>query len=60
MGTFERFTMKTHFNTLKRLVLLVGLAVLAVKLAVTVLWAAPTGSPPASTATRPGSPWRCW
>jgi hypothetical protein len=45
MGRFERFTTKTHFNTLKRLVVLVGLAVLAVKLAVTVLWAAPAGSP---------------
>jgi hypothetical protein len=45
IGTFERFTTKTHFNTFKRLVLLVGLAVLAVKLAVTVLWAAPAGSP---------------
>jgi hypothetical protein len=45
MGTFERFTTKTHFNSLKRLVVLVGLAVLAVKLAVTVLWAAPAGSP---------------
>jgi hypothetical protein len=45
MGTFERFTTKTHFNTLKRLVVLVGLAVLAVKLAVTVLWAPPAGSP---------------
>jgi hypothetical protein len=44
MGTFERFTTKTHFNTLKRLVVLVGVAVLAVKLAVTVLWAAPAGS----------------
>jgi hypothetical protein len=45
MGTFERFTTKTHFNKLKRLVVLVSLAVLAVKLAVTVLWAAPAGSP---------------
>jgi hypothetical protein len=45
MGRFERFTTKTHFNTLKRLVMLVGLAVLAVKLAVAVLWAAPAGSP---------------
>ena len=32
MGTFERFTTKTHFNTLKRLVVLAGVAVLAVKL----------------------------
>jgi hypothetical protein len=37
MGMFERFTTKIYFNTLKRLVLLVGLAVLAVKLVVTVL-----------------------
>ena len=42
MGMFERFTSKTHFSTLKRLVLFVGLAVLAVKLAVTVLWAPPS------------------
>jgi hypothetical protein len=45
MGTFERFTTKTHFNKLKRLVALVSLSVLAVKLAITVLWAAPAGSP---------------
>jgi hypothetical protein len=45
MGTFERFTTKTHFNSLKRLVVLVGLAVLAVKLAVTAFWAVPAGSP---------------
>jgi len=45
MGTFERFTTKTHFNSLKRLVVLVGLAVLAAKLAVTAIWAAPGGSP---------------
>src|SRR5881396_2345450 len=44
MGTFERFTTKTHFNTLKRLVVLVGVAVLAVKLAVAAFWA-PAGSP---------------
>lgn len=45
MGTFERFTTKTHFNSLKRLVVLAGLAVLAVKLAVTAIWAPPAGSP---------------
>jgi Gpi18-like mannosyltransferase len=45
MGTFESFTTKTHFNSLKRLVVLVGLAVLAAKLAVTAIWAAPAGSP---------------
>jgi len=45
MGTFERLTTKAHLNSLKRLVLLVGLAVLAVKLAVTVVWAAPAASP---------------
>jgi len=44
MGTFERFTTKTHFNRLKRLVVLTGVAVLAVKLAVAVLLA-PAGSP---------------
>ena len=48
MGTFERFTTKTHFNSLKWLVVLVGLAVLAAKLAVTAIWAAPAGSPPAA------------
>jgi len=44
MGTFERLTTKAHLNSLKRLVLLVGLAVLAVKLAVTAIWADPAGS----------------
>jgi hypothetical protein len=35
MGSFERFTTKAHFNSLKRLVLLTALATTAVKLLVT-------------------------
>jgi hypothetical protein len=45
MGSFERFTTKTHFNSLKRLVLVVGLAVLAVKLVVAGVWPGTAGSP---------------
>jgi hypothetical protein len=45
MGSFERFTTKTHLNSLKRLVLLVGLAVLAVKLALAAIWPGTAGSP---------------
>jgi hypothetical protein len=45
IGSFERFTTKTHLNSLKRLVLVVGLAVLAVKLAVATVWPGTAGSP---------------
>jgi hypothetical protein len=45
MGSFERFTTKTHFNSLKRLVLVVGLAVLAVKLVIAAIWPGTEGSP---------------
>jgi hypothetical protein len=44
MGSFERFTTKTHFNSLKRQVLLAALLMLAVKLLVTALGAPPDGS----------------
>jgi len=45
MGSFERFTTKAHFNSLKRLVLVVGLAVLAVKLVIAGIWPGTAGSP---------------
>jgi hypothetical protein len=44
MGSFERFTTKTHFNSLKRQVLLAALLMLAVKLLVTAFGAPPDGS----------------
>ena len=45
MGSFERFTTKTHYNSLKRLVLVIGLAVLAVKLVIATIWPGTAGSP---------------
>jgi hypothetical protein len=44
MGSFERFTTKTHFISLKRQVVLAALATLVVKLVVAALGAAPGGS----------------
>jgi hypothetical protein len=44
MGSFEHFTTKTHFNSLKRQVVLAALAMLVVKLVVAALGAAPGGS----------------
>jgi len=46
MGSFERFTTKAHFNSLKRLVLLTGLATTAVKLLVTAAGVADAGGSP--------------
>lgn len=40
MGSFERFTTKTHFISLKRQVVLAALAMLVVKLVVAALGAA--------------------
>jgi hypothetical protein len=45
MGSFERFTTKAHLNSLKRLVLVVGLAVLAVKFVIAAIWPGTAGSP---------------
>jgi hypothetical protein len=44
MGSFEHFTTKTHFISLKRQVVLAALAMLVVKLVVAALGAAPGGS----------------
>jgi hypothetical protein len=44
MGSFERFTTKTHFNSLKRQVVLAALAMFATKLVVAALGASPGGS----------------
>jgi hypothetical protein len=56
MGSFERFTTKARFNSLKRLVLFSGLAALAVKLVTTaVATAASDGSPLAFALRIPAS-----
>ena len=46
MGSFERFKMKTHFNSLKRLVGVTALAALAVKLLTVALATAAGGGTP--------------
>jgi hypothetical protein len=46
MGSFERFKTKTHFNSLKRLVGITGLAALAVKLLAVALATAAGGGTP--------------
>ena len=52
MGSFERFTTKARFNSLKRLVLVSGLAVLAVKLVATAVVAATSDGSPLAFALR--------
>ena len=56
MGSFERFKIKTHFNSLKRLVGVTALAALAVKLLTIALATAAGGAGVApATTSRPGA-----